>query len=322
MIVNYEDCYLNGIVELWNTVAVNDGYKELTRDRFQEIFTRNPYFDANGAFVLEDGNVNGFACGCIGSDLALGDRAGYITCIVLSEETRNLQNFSLLLKKLEKYFVENGKSQAEVLFFNPMLLPWSIPNTPHHEHNNAPGALVNSYYYKGLLENGYMERARECAMYLNLSEFSITDYMKRKETAAIQNGFEVTLFDTSRHFGVEEMLHSFDNPLWQKEIPQCTQNGVPVVVAAKDDRVVGFAGPVIRELTGRGYFSGIGVQSEYEGYGLGSVLFFKLCEAFQKIGTDYMSLYTGLKNPALHIYEHAGFIPVKEFAIMRKVLLT
>lgn len=321
MIVHYEDCYLDGIVNLWNTVALKDGYKELTRERFQDIFIRNPYFDAKGAFVLEDGEVKGFACGCIGSDLALGDRAGYITCVILSPQMQNQQNFSLLLNQLEQYFINNGKRQAEVLFFNPMLLPWYIPNTPKHEHNNAPGAPVNSYYHKFLLQNGYVERARECAMYLNLSNFIISDYMREKELKSINDGYEVTLFDASKHVGVKDMLHCFDNPLWQKEITDCTKNGVPVVVAAKDNKVVGFAGPVIRQPTGRGYFSGIGVQPEHEGHGLGSVLFFKLCEAFKNIGTDYMSLYTGLENPAIYIYKHAGFAPVKEFAIMRKVLL-
>ena len=321
MIVNYLNCYIDGIVNLWNTVAVMDGYKELTRERFQDIFTRNPYFDTNGAFVLEDNGVCGFACGCVGNDLALGDKAGYITCIILSEQMQNQQNFSLLLRKLEQYFIDNGKQQAEVLFFNPMLLPWYIPNTPNHEHNNAPGAPVNSYYHKSLLQNGYVERARECAMYLNLSEFSMSDYMRKKEFTSIQDGYEVTLFDASKHFGAKDMLHSFDNPLWQKEITDCTKNGIPVVVAAKNNEVVGFAGPVIRQQTGRGYFSGIGVQPKHEGHGLGSVLFFKLCEAFKEIGTDYMSLYTGLENPAIHIYKHAGFVPVKEFAIMRKVLL-
>lgn len=319
MIVNYTDQYIDGIIDLWNRTAVKDDYKELTRDRFQDIFINNPYFDPEGTFVLiDEGTVTGFACGCVGRDLPLGEKSGYITCIILSQGMQEQQRFSFLLEKLEQYFVQNGKQQSEVLFFNPMLLPWYIPNTPKHEHNNAPGAPVGSYYHTFLLQNGYVERARECAMYLNLDGFSVSDYMKKKEQESIRDGYEVTLFDASRHFGVKKMLNGFDNPLWQKEITDCTKNGVPVVVAAKQNEVVGFAGPVIRQPTGRGYFSGIGVHPQHEGHGLGSVLFFKLCEAFQGIGTDYMSLYTGVENPAMRIYKHAGFVPVKEFAVMRK----
>jgi ribosomal protein S18 acetylase RimI-like enzyme len=128
----------------------------------------------------------------------------------------------------------------------------------------------------------------------------------------------VELFDSDKHSGVEEMLAVFDNPLWEREIGRCTANRVPVVIAAYEGKTVGFAGPVIRQDNGRGFFAGIGVHPEHEGHGLGSILFFKLCEAFQNIQTEYMSLYTGSSNPAIRIYEKAGFRTVKQFAVMRK----
>ncbi len=90
------------------------------------------------------------------------------------------------------------------------------------------------------------------------------------------------------------------------------------MIAARDGKAVGFAGPVIRQESGRGYFAGIGVNQEHEGHGLGSILFFKLCEAFIKVRADYMSLYTGIENPAINIYKKAGFKEVREFAVMRK----
>ncbi|MNY32026.1 Mycothiol acetyltransferase [compost metagenome] len=126
------------------------------------------------------------------------------------------------------------------------------------------------------------------------------------------------MFDPGKHSGVEAMLDGFGNPLWQKEIGGATAQGVPVVVAAYQGKTVGFAGPVIRQANGRGYFAGIGVLPEHEGHGLGSLLFYKLCEAFKTIGTDYMSLYTGISNPAIRIYERAGFQTVKQFAVMRR----
>jgi ribosomal protein S18 acetylase RimI-like enzyme len=318
MIVKYDSRYIDGIINLWNDTAVKDGYKELDHKSFDNIFAKSHYFNEESTFILDIDGVCGFACGCTGDDLPLGETSGYITCIILAPEFRTQEYFQGLLNSLENSFKKQGKKQSEILFFNPMMLPWYIPNTPKHEHNNAPGAPVDTYFYRYLLENGYMERARECAMYLDLSGFALSEDILRKENTAREKGYEVTLYDKSRHYGVAEMLNGFDNVLWQREILDCTQKGIPVVIAAKDGQVIGFAGPVIRQENGRGYFTGIGVHPEHEGHGLGSVLFFKLCEAFKNINTDHMSLYTGVQNPAINIYKKAGFIQVREFAVMRK----
>lgn len=200
------------------------------------------------------------------------------------------------------------------------MLPWYIPGTPRHEHNNAPGAPTGSFFHAALLENGYVERAREAAMYLALNGFTIPEDILTKERLAKEAGYEVAMFDRTRHSGIDEMLDSLGNPLWKREIPGCISCGAPVIIAAKEGCAVGFAGPVIRQPSGRGYFAGIGVRPEDEGRGLGSILFFRLCREFENIGAAYMSLYTGINNPALKIYEKAGFTKVREFSVMRKEL--
>lgn len=322
MIMTWDPSYTDAVIALWNKEAVKEGYKELSPQSFDEIFASNPYFGSENTFILlENGGVTGFACGCTGDDLPLGEQAGYITCIVLANGSQTDDNYSRLLASLEGRFQQVGKKQSDVLFFNPMRLPWYIPNTPNHEHNNAPGVPVGSPMYHQLLNHGYVERAQQCAMYLNLDGFTISDDVRSKEAKAAEDGYSVVLFDTTKHVGVSEMLEGLNNPLWQQEIGQATATGGPVVVAVYRGTVVGFAGPVIRQENGRGYFSGIGVLPEHEGHGLGSILFFKLCEAFRQIGTDYMSLYTGMSNPAIRIYERAGFQTVKLFAVMRKEIV-
>ncbi|MEC0242894.1 GNAT family N-acetyltransferase [Paenibacillus dokdonensis] len=319
MINTWQETYTQAVIDLWNKEAVKDGYKELTEQSFQQIFVSSPYFDQKNTFVLlEEEQVTGFACGCTGDDLPLGQVAGYITCIVLADGSQTDDNYKLLLSALEARFRELGKKQSDVLFFNPMMLPWYIPNTPQHEHNNAPGVPVDSRLYSFLQNEEYAERAKECAMYLNLEQFSMPEEIRGKEDKAAAGGYKVELFDASKHQGVAEMLQGLNNPLWEKEIGRCTSEGVPVVIAAHGNQVVGFAGPVIRQENGRGYFAGIGVHTEHEGHGLGTILFFKLCEAFKTIGTDYMSLYTGSSNPAIRIYEKAGFQTVRQFSIMRR----
>ncbi|MBW7453915.1 GNAT family N-acetyltransferase [Paenibacillus sepulcri] len=321
MIVSWDSHYTQGVISLWNKEAVKDGYKELTEISFTDIFLSNPYFDEETTFILlESDQVKGFACGCTGDDLPLGHAAGYITCIVLSSDCRTNETYAMMLEVLENRFKYLGKQQSELMFFNPMRLPWYIPDTPHHEHNNAPGVPVDSALYPFLLSQGYAERARECAMYLNLAGFTVPEDMKAKEAAAGMDGYRVELFESEEISGVEEMLDGFNNPLWKREIAQCAADSVPVVFAEYEGKAVGFAGPVIRQNNGRGYFTGIGVHPEHEGHGLGSILFFKLCEAFQRIQATYMSLYTGSTNPAIRIYEKAGFRTVKPFAVMRREL--
>jgi ribosomal protein S18 acetylase RimI-like enzyme len=322
MLIPWDASYRHAVIGLWNDAAVKDGYKELTEQSFDQIFAGNRYFDREGTFLLlADDVVIGFACGCTGDDLPLGDVAGYITCIVLASGFDTDDNYLMLLTALEDRFKQQGKKQAEFLFFNPMLLPWYIPDTPQHEHNNAPGVPIDSKLYAFLLGAGYIERAKQCAMYLHLSEFVMPEEYSVKEAKASAQGYAIERFDPGKHAGVEDMLEGFGNPLWQKEIGGATVQGVPVVIAAYQGKTVGFAGPVIRQENGRGYFAGIGVLPDHEGHGLGSLLFYKLCEAFKEIGTDYMSLFTGTSNPAIRIYERAGFQTVKLFAVMRRELV-
>lgn len=321
MIVTYKDEDAKDVIELWNEVAISIGYKELNEDTFAEIFVQNPYFNAQQALLLkEEGKIAGFACGCMGDKLPLGNTSGYITCVLIKEPYDSTENYQLLIKMLEETFVKAGKTQSELLFFNPMMLPWYIKGTNHHEHNNAPGVFKNSRLYKELLGFGYAERATEQAMYLNLSDFSIPEIIHEKEVKAGLSGYEVMLYHNSRHRNVADMLKNLQNPLWEKEILQATKDQVPVLIAANDGEVVGFAGPILRQKSGRGYFTGIGVVPEHEGHGLGTILFYKLCEEEKRAGAEYMSLYTGSENPAGKIYLQAGFETVQQFAIMRKML--
>jgi GNAT superfamily N-acetyltransferase len=240
--------------------------------------------------------------------------------VILDEHSENSNNYRRLIESVEDTFKASGKTQSEVLFFCPILLPWYIEGTDHHEHNNAPGVFKGSRLYHELLENGYIERATEKAMYLKLENFDIPEKINEKEKNAELEGYEITIYDKERHYGAEEMLMKLNNPLWLKEISLCMNNGIPVLVAADKGRIVGFAGPMICQSSGRGYFAGIGVVKEHEGHGLGTVLFYKLCREERKVGAQYMSLFTGADNPAGKIYEKAGFVTVQEFAVMRKML--
>ncbi len=321
MIHQYKVEDTEGIISLWNRAAVKIGYKEMNIARFSEIFAENPYFHPNHTFVMrEEGAVVGFACGCVDDDIPLGKISGYITCILLDEQRETSDNYRKFMDLLEESFAKAGRVQSDILFFNPMMLPWYIKGTNHHEHNNAPGVFKNSRLYKELLNYGYAERTTECAMYMSLDDYIIPATITEKVKKAAKAGYQVALFDKNMHHDLDTMLQKLGNPLWEKEIKQAANEGAPVLVAAKNGRTVGFAGPIRRQESGRGYFTGIGVNKEHEGYGLGTILFFLLCQEEKKVGAQYMSLYTGNTNPAARIYLQAGFHIVEEFAVMRKGL--
>ena len=366
MILPFNDKYVDQTIALWNDTAAREGYKEMTIESFRETFTKNKYFNRDGAFVSTDeqGKVDGFACGIIADDLPYGDKGGFLTCAISAQfdKTAAESISEALTARVEAFFTASGKTQSNVIFFNPIMLPWYIKDTPKHEHNNAPGAPTDGSWYKSLLRGGYEVRSVERAMYLNLSDFTKTEYMYKKEAGCSALGYEVVLYDKTRHTGLAQSLAAYHNPLWEREIQDAADKGVPFLVAAVINAtsasgvtnaavaenesytdvaanltpasaigtvtgfagpiisVAGFAGPIIPSPSGRGYFSGIAVHPDHEKRGLGSVLFYNLCDEFKKAGARYMSLYTGVNNPALHIYEKAGFRPAREFAVMRKEL--
>src|SRR5690606_17778089 len=131
-------------------------------------------------------------------------------------------------------FVELGKKQAEVLFFNPVKLIWNMPSQPQHEHNNAPGIDPKLPLYRILRERGYNDRATQCGMYLPLGEFNIPDDIIAKEHKANTSGYSVTLYDRNMHTGLDEMLQALNNEQWRREVSVFADEGAPVVIAVKE----------------------------------------------------------------------------------------
>lgn len=75
----------------------------------------------------------------------------------------------------------------------------------------------------------------------------------RQEAEGFGGGYRVEMYDPGRHEGLAEMLDGFDNPLWRRQIPEYAASGAPLVVAACEGKAAGFAVPVLREESGRGF---------------------------------------------------------------------
>ena len=92
----------------------------------------------------------------------------------------------------------------------------------------------------------------------------------------------------------------------------------PFLVAAQENKVVGWTGAMYTESTGRGHLDGICVDPNVRGGGLGKGLFCNLCYWLKQNGSSYMTFFTGIDNPARYIYLSAGFKIAQSFADMKK----
>ncbi|MFD2114608.1 GNAT family N-acetyltransferase [Paenibacillus yanchengensis] len=309
------------VVVLWNEEAMEYHYQPFSVESFIAKFFEHDYYIAELLLVgVIDSEIVAFAAGCIGEDLPLGNVAGYITTVIGRRDRMQLHHYDALVQQLEQCFRERGKKQADILFFNPMKLAWNMPTVPSHEHNNAPGIDRAMPFYSTLKKRHYVERAMQCGMYLALGNFVIPEDILQKEQQAYAKGYAITMYKQAQHTGLEAMLQALNNEQWLNDVTRHAREAVPLVVAIQNDRCVGFAGPIVRESNGRAFFSGIGVHPDHEGHGLGSILFFKMIEAFQQASCQYVTLFTGSNNPAIRIYTKAGFRVEKQFAILRKEL--
>lgn len=321
MIRNYKTEDAPFILDLWNSAGIVFGYAPQDQDGLDRLLLEHPYFTPFHSFVLEtDGVVHGFINGVTGDDLAWGEMRGYLSCLLLDETSDDENNTNLLLSALEDSFRAKRKKFSAVTFFNPIRLPWIIPGTDGHQHNNMPGIPVDTRLYSRMLASGYKNAAEEMSMYLYLKNFVYPNEMIVKEAQMAAEGYTVDWYREGVHQGVDEMVASLGNSMWSAEIPQAAHSGMKLLVGLKGSTVAGFTGPVYPEPTGRGYFAGIAVSPAYQNHGLGKLLFYKLCQAEKDCGAEYMSLFTGIDNHAQNIYKEAGFVEKRHFGVMIKEL--
>lgn len=318
-------CYVpdddDALFHLWNTAGVSMGYAPLSEKKFRQLLLGHPEFSAGFTYVLEqEGCVCGFINGCAGDHIADGAPKGYITCLILADTADTPENTALLLEALESAFRSVGRTHSTVSFFNPIRLPWVIPGTDNHQHNNVPGVAVELPLYERMGALGYRETSLECGMYCDLANHTTPAWVEDKAAKMAAKGYSVALYDPSFHRGLEEMVNCLHNPVWSAEIPAAGKAGMNLLVGLQGDVCAGFAGPVYPEETGRGYFDGIAVAPQFARNGLGTLLFYRLLEQEKAAGARYMSLFTGVNNNARHIYQTAGFRVVRTFAVMLKAL--
>lgn len=260
----------------------------------------------------------GFASGCF----LRGENRAYLSMIVVKKEMQGQGIGKTMLACLEDRLRKESKVlRIEIVFFNPMAFSWYIPGKKTADHPNAPGVDVGSNAYLFFKNCRYRDYAMQNSYYLDLDDYLVPDFAADLIEGLEKEGITIEVYDSDRHYGMEEMIHKFHNPLWERDILGETAKGEnrrPILIAAHNGKVIGFTGPLDVEKSGRGFFCGIGVDPDYRGKKISTVLFCRLCISLKEKGADFMSLFTGENNPARNIYEAAGFRIVRTWADMRK----
>lgn len=313
---------LPAVAALWNQAAESRDilHKPLTPEQFRQKFVAADSTEVKHNLVAEaDGRVAAFGS----AYHRLGADHGYVTFVLVDPSHRRKGIGSQLLSALEARLREFPTvTRINLNFFNPVNLEWLIPGTPGHDHPNAPGVDARSPALPFFLKNGYAETARQYSYYRLLEGFEFLPKIAERRRKLAEQGVTITYYDPALHHGLNELFDDLGNEDWREKVMAnaCSPNPHPLLIVQRDGRVGGFAGPLFVQESGRGYFAGIGVHSEFRGGGAGSVLFSALCKGLQEMGATFMSLFTGKANVARTIYESAGFEVVHEWACMRKDL--
>jgi ribosomal protein S18 acetylase RimI-like enzyme len=326
-IVRFNDSHIGEVIRLWNKSCKSEmPYKPFTEQGFRDKFINNVHFSYEGTFVaIENGKIIGFSNGLFKNEFLPGETfentPGYLTFVLVDKEYRNKGYGSLLLNAVENFLISSGKKMLQIIFFNPINLEWYIPGSnDKHDHPNAPGVDVDSYAFEFFQKHGYVVRTKEVSMYLDLAKFQFDEKSLKKLEELREKGINIEYFNKNKHHGFDALYNDLRSELWRKEINDnlALPKPFPIVIASDRGEICGFAGPIEIQPSGRGKFSGIGVDSKHQGLGIGKLLFFMLCESFKKEGAGFMSLFTGIENNAKRMYDAAGFNVVKTWSVMRK----
>ena len=332
---------LPDVLRLWNG-CVDAGevlYLPLTEKSFRRKFVAGPSREPENLLVAESKNrVVGFLHGVApGAMPPPRPDAAYLTVILVSPTCRGKGVGRALLHTFMESMARQGANTLFISGANPVNLDWRIPGTPGHDHNNMPGADVSCAGYPFLERCGFTIRAREVAMYRDLSAWTPSPDAAAERERLRAEGIETGPYDPSLDCDFDQMCTNVGSEYWRDVLrteiaawksgtpnddPRFWADGTPprgprtLLTAVHGRRIVGFTGPVDLQQSGRGWFTGICTDPAYERRGIATVLFDLLLQEFVREGASFCSLFTGWESHARKIYEKAGLRPVRRFDLM------
>jgi len=260
------------------------------------------------AISFNDLTIDGFVLGHI------KDEKSYVT--ILSADSLEIKDS--LIQFYDFMMINRKIKESWIHFFNPISLAWyPLKNIIHPCYQGIPIESEDNNLY---VVNGYLSHSIQDTYYLNLYDFEMKNEVILQMKNNLLDSIEIALYDSNKHSKMLEFTDEIQAPHWKAVILDnlSKEKPLPLLVALKNNQVIGFTGPLRVEDNGRGFFAGIGVLDTERGKKIGKTLFFSLCQTLKAMGSSYMTLYTGRDNPAKYIYLSAGFKVVKSFSTMKK----
>ncbi len=321
----YEEKYQHGMYEVYDELTKEEVFfKEISEDEFNDRLFRTSAFNKEGTFIALDGDkVVGFAAANVKeSDNNNPNASGYIHTFIVKKEYRRQGIGGKLIELIENYIKEKGRKSSRFVFLSGVNWPWYIPYTDKHEHPGMPAVRMNSDFYLFLYHHGYVVNSIHEGFHLPLAEYEMPASVTKKMEENAKTGLVVEVYDPNKHTGIEEFCDKISETnagfAYSIRYNLKREKPYPFMVAAHDNKVVGWTGAMYTEATGRGHLDGIIVDPDERGGGLGKGLFCNLCYWHKQHGSSYMTFFTGLDNPARYIYLSAGFKIAQSFADMKK----
>ncbi len=325
----YQPQDLPHLVRIYNQ-SVEAGevvYKPLTQAAFQALYIDStPSPSELLLTALKDDVPVGFILGTLPQAFLPGqtpqNTPGFLTALYVDKAHRQQGVAAALLAALAQALAALHKTRIQISGDNPIKQSWLVPGTSTHDHNNAPGADTLCPGYHFLLSQGFTDQHHEVAMYLPLQNYQPLPDMAERQQRLLDMGITTGRYDPKLNFEFDTMCDRIPSEYWRKVLQDETASPAPrpILAATVPGHIVAFTGPVDKQPSGRGWFTGICTDPLYEKKGIATVLFHLLMEEFIAVGATFSTLFTGSGNHARKIYERAGFTVAREFAVMEKTL--
>lgn len=316
-------------LRLWNDSAARGEVllKPMAEEAFGRVFEANASYDGRFDFVAEEGGlvvgwISGITKKAFLPKETPQNTPGYLTVLFVDPGHRRQGIGTALLEALLDAFRQDGKERVVCYSNNPIDLGWVIPGTPGHDHNNAPGVDMDCAGYPFLKAQGFADAAVEVAMYLDLGQYraapAVAEIQERLRGAGVETG----RYDVSLGCDFDRMCDRVGSEYWRSVLGEETRKAQPrpILAATHEGYIVGFTGPVDVEPSGRGWFTGICTDPEFEKRGIATVLFNLLMQEFIDVGAQFSTLFTGDDNHAQRLYTRTGFEVRRRFAMMDRSL--
>lgn len=295
---------------LWNRCLPAD---PITADRFVTQILLDVNFDPQGFAVAEsEGHVVGFLLALTrdtpmqGLDNDPDD--GWITVFFVDPACRRQGIGQALLDHGCRHIAAKGRRWVSISPYAPNYF-W-----PGVDGTRYPEAIAF------LQKNAFETIESPVSMTASLIGFGIPETVRELQRRREAEGYAFGTLQDDQIVGVLDFTTQHFSADWARALREALLRGVPrqrVLTVARDATVVGFClyGGYDRVVERFGPF---GVHPDLRRIGLGRLLLYQCLEQMHGNGLqNAWFLWTGLDDPAGHLYESAGFRVSRAYTVVR-----